>query len=101
MCSRLLPLLVLSAFLVCALWVGCLAMDSLRFEAGDPCIEEASAVAMSYGPRYSDLAARLGKAPPGSPEAQRLLRECQALRAQVADEVRAVYRRHGREMPPR
>jgi hypothetical protein len=94
-------LLVLPVALACVCWLGCLALDSLQFSPVDPCVEEAGAVVASYGPRYMEAQARLRKAPPGSPEAQRIRQECQELIRQEMAEVREVYRRHGRERPSR
>jgi hypothetical protein len=92
-------LLILPVALASASWLGCLALDSLNFSPVDPCLEEAAAVAASYGPRYDDTLERLRKAPPGSPEAQRLRQHCLDLLQQSRAEVREVYRRHGRELP--
>jgi hypothetical protein len=94
-------LLALPVALAVVSWLGCLALDGLRFTAADPCVEEAAAVAASYGPRYDNALERLRKAPPGSPEAQRLHQECLDLLQQSRAEVREVYRRHGRELPAR
>jgi hypothetical protein len=93
--------LVLPVAVACVAWLGCLALDSLHFSTADPCVEEAAAVAASYGSRYDAALARLRKAPPGSPEALRIRQECLDLVRQARAEVREVYRRHGRELPSR
>jgi hypothetical protein len=91
--------LVLPVAFVCLAWLGDLALDSLHFSPVDPCVEEAAAVAASYGPRFDAAAARLQQAPPGSPEPLRLEQECRDLLWQAGAEIREVYRRHGRELP--
>jgi hypothetical protein len=82
-------------------WLDCLAFAGLHFSAADPCVAEASAVSARYSPRYDGAVSRMRKAPPGSPEAQRIRQEYQELIWQEMAEVWEVYRRHGRERPSR
>ena len=102
MIASRLGLLVLPVALACVCWLGCLALNSLPVgEPPDPCLEEVGAVMATYAPRTDELASRLRKAPPGGPEARAIEEEIRLLRRQVLDEVREVYRRHGRERPSR
>jgi hypothetical protein len=93
--------MILLLVVVCVCWLGCLALEGLRLFPVDPCVVEAADIAASYGPRYDDALARLRKAPPSSPEAQRLRQECLDLLQQSRAEVQEVYRRYGREVPSR
>jgi hypothetical protein len=99
MIASRLGFLVLPVAVACVAWLGCLALDGLHVFPGDPCVEEAAAVVVSYGPCYDEAAVRLKKAAPGSPEAKRIEEELRLLGRQLLDDLREVYRRHGRELP--
>jgi hypothetical protein len=82
-------------------WIGCLALDHMQeVPPVDPCVDEANAVAASYAPRFDANNARLAGLPEGSPAWKDLRRQNQELLEQSQAEVREVYRRHGRQLPP-